>query len=652
MTGLDSSISREKIEEAKQKLGDRNAEIIAAVMNIQKYNPQRRIGCCPNPAHHDDTPSFSFNPKACSFYCFGCHTTVDVIDAWMSAGDTFLQACEKLFREADMPYNFSYRGIPSDRDYVYPKPEWAETKETVYDYWQKRCISPATIDALGIMEDLQGNTCFPYYDDSDVLRCVKIRPSRAIRKGIDKQKCWWLKPSDTMHILFNQNRINVSQPLIICTGEGDCAAAYEAGCTNVTSVPMGDSNTQWIAAQWDWLQQFSSIIIVHDNDESGRKYLKEVTRRLGEYRCRIVEIPETWTKEDGTQIGIKDLNEYLFHAGAQAVRDAINNAREREIETVIDYTKLSDFSIDDVDGIHTGFAELDASLGKIHTGTLNLITGITGSGKSSFISTLIAQSIEQGFPVWAFSAELSNQLFKSWVDMVQAGQPNLTAETVDGRTVYRIKPEAAEKMRAYYEGQLYIYRDSAEPTAENILNSLEASVKRYGVRTAFIDNLMTVMLPGSEQDRWAKQDQFIRDCTRLAQKLDIVLFLALHPKKMDSVRPMGLFDLAGVTSSANLAHRVFSLYRVQESDREPGRNGKVRPHTCCDVALQILKDRFGSAGMKTYDLFYDIPTRRFFDTPETLAFQYSWDKAAHKEPLPYFDMQRYLQVSRREPEPF
>ena len=121
---------------------------------------------------------------------------------------------------------------------------------------------------------------------------------------------------------------------------------------------------------------------------------------------------------------------------------------------------------------------------------------------------------------------------------------------------------------------------------------------------------------------------------------------------MDSVRPVDLFDLAGVTSSANLAHRIFSLYRVQQGDREPGKNGKTKQHVNCDVSLRVLKDRYGSAASSVYDLFYDIPSRRFFDTTAMLAHQYAWDKAKHKDPLPYFDRDRYEQIIRTGNEPF
>ena len=168
-------ISKESILEAKEKLGDRQADMIADILSLKQYNQSRHIACCP--LHDDKTPSFSYNARSGSYFCFGCHRSVDILDAWMMKGDTFLQAVEKLFQEAEMPHNFSYRGVRDNEEteFCYPEPTYAPTKEHVYAYWQKRRISPETIDAMDVQEDPNGNTMFQFYDNADVLRAVKFR---------------------------------------------------------------------------------------------------------------------------------------------------------------------------------------------------------------------------------------------------------------------------------------------------------------------------------------------------------------------------------------------------------------------------------------------------------------------------------------------
>ena len=55
-----------------------------------------------------------------------------------------------------------------------------------------------------------------------------------------------------------------------------------------------------------------------------------------------------------------------------------------------------------------------------------------------------------------------------------------------------------------------------------------------------------------------------------------------------------------------------------------------------DVLIDVLKDRFGSGANKTIGLYYDVPSRRFFDSEENLDYQYAWDKTDYTGvPLPY-----------------
>ena len=68
-----------------------------------------------------------------------------------------------------------------------------------------------------------------------------------------------------------------------------------------------------------------------------------------------------------------------------------------------------------------------------------------------------------------------------------------------------------------------------------------------------------------------------------------------------------------------------------------GKNGTwYREPVPYDVIIDILKDRFGSAAGKEVGLYYDVPSKRFFDTVETLDHRYAWDDADYTGiPLPF-----------------
>ena len=388
-------VDKEKIAEAKERLGDRNAEIIAEELGLPDYDTKNRKACCPY--HSEKTASFIYNSKNYSFHCFGCRRNVDIIDVFMSKGMTYIEALEKLFDLAGMSHSFGEKHVRTKTSYRYPRPVECTDKSKVYTYFSLRKISKATLDYCDVRQDDNGNAVFNYYDTNDVLTMVKYRPARKISKG--ESKAWCQKDADTTPLLFNMNRINTSKPLLITEGEPDALSAIESGYTNTVSVPLGAGNFHWIEENWDWLEQFDSIIICSDNDDAGIKMQKEVIYRIGSWRCKIVNIPPYFESEKGEKIKVKDLNEVLYYWGKSKVAELINNATDTPVDSVIDFSQIKNIDLDSIDGIYTGFAELDKKLMKLFYGTFNIVTGINGSGKSS-INVSISRTREKCMAVF------------------------------------------------------------------------------------------------------------------------------------------------------------------------------------------------------------------------------------------------------------
>ena len=367
------------VQEAKNKLGSAAAYIIAEILEIENFDEKNLKGNCP--IHSEKTPSFIWNTKANNFKCFGCGVTIDIIDAYMRKGDTYMQAVQKLFELTETQYIFGEIGVKTKRQYYYPKPRYAENNDKVYDYLSKRKISQKTADYLNIKQNIDGNLLYQFYDLNDVLTMVKVRKSAPVPHG--ELKCWWLKdengkPFDTSNILYNMNRVSYDKPLLIVSGEGDCAAAIEAGYLNTVSIPMGDQNTKWVEECLEFLDRFDCIIICPDNDESGMKYCKDIIPRLGSWKCKIASLPEKVLLENGKTRKIKDLNEYLYYCGKEKVLDIIYNAKDTPVPSVNDLSDVKDIDLDEIGGIETGIEDLDKQLMRIFYGTLTVISGSPG----------------------------------------------------------------------------------------------------------------------------------------------------------------------------------------------------------------------------------------------------------------------------------
>jgi len=323
-------INKDEIQIIKEKLGDKNAELIAHILKIKKWDARGKRGLCP--FHEETTPSFVYNPKRFNFKCFGCGRNVDLVDAYMAVGLTRPEAFKKILDDGGNINDAEFfkpvykkagaKTAVINREYRYPKLNISLRENSpVYEYLGRRGISKGTVDAAGIREDAKGNIAFNYFDYNNVLRMVKYRRSRKLKP--DEKKSWCQKNADTTPLLFNMNRIDTSAPLIICEGEIDCLAAIEAGYSNAVSVPFGAGNFSWIEECSDWLNQFKKIIIIADNDEAGAKMQSECLSAFGSLRTRIVDIPRSFVKADGKQVSMKDLNHCLYYGGKAYVKHII-----------------------------------------------------------------------------------------------------------------------------------------------------------------------------------------------------------------------------------------------------------------------------------------------------------------------------------------
>ena len=370
-------IDKEKIQEAKEKLGDSNFEIMMECYEVVDYDSKNMKCSCP--FHFpDNTPSFVYNKAKYYGHCFSCGKTVDVIDALMHTGLTYLEACQKLFDIAGMQVPMGEMHVKTKSDYKYPYDPPKESRDIVDAYFKTRGVSKATLDHCDVREE-NGNVAFLYYDANDVLTMVKYKLPRKPDKTKHEQKSWCQHGASTTPLLFNMNRVNTSMPLLVTEGEPDCLAAIECGYTNSVSVPFGaGSNNTWIRENFEWLDQFPAIIIAFDNDEAGINGTKDALYRLGSWKTKVMQIPNTYKKENGAIVRIKDINEMYYYMGAQAVLDAIINAKDTPVPSVEAFEDIEEMSLFDMDGIETGIEELDKELLKLFYGTLTIISGRPG----------------------------------------------------------------------------------------------------------------------------------------------------------------------------------------------------------------------------------------------------------------------------------
>ena len=624
-------IDREAILQAKEKLGDRNAQIIVEELGITDFDEKNMKCCCP--FHQEDHASFIYNKKAFNFRCFGsCGRSYDILDVFMYKGATYAEACKKLFELAEMPYSFGELGVKTKRHYRYPHEVPCTDKSKVYAYFEQRKISRETLDALDVRQDSEGNAVFNYYDTNDVLTMVKYKPSHKVQHG--QAKCWCQQNSDTAPLLFNMNRINVNSPLLICEGEPDCLSAVEAGFKNAVSVPLGSSNLHWIDENLEWLDQFESIIICADNDDAGVKMQKECVPRLGSWRTKVVDIPAIPIGNTGRVT--KDLNEILYVCGKDKVLELILDAKDSPVPSVADLSDVEPTEYEDVDGVTTGLKAIDDELMRLFFGTLTIVSGQPGSGKSSLLTQLACNSLDNDIGTWLFSGELPNGVEKSWFNYIFAGPRNITdAISRRGNPYKKISTTTLAEINKTYKGRWHIYRDDYDNTLDKLIASMTDTVRKYGARCLILDNFMCIDTETSEEELRSQTDT-IKKLIEFAKKYQVAVILVCHPRKMDAGTNVGIYDIAGTSNIVNLAHRTIGLRRVTDAERENAAkySEKRRQLLKYNVIVTIVKDRMFGRQNIDVGLYYDPASRRFFSDMDEYDRRFSWDKKEYKEPLP------------------
>ena len=532
--------------------------------------------------HSESNPSMSYDSKKKKFKCFSCAASYDIFNHYQEYyNKSFLEALKLIV--SDFNLNIDVIINESDR-----KPKKSPTKHENYNkniltYCEKRNISKATIDYVGVKEN---NNCvvFEYRNELGEHLANKYRKT----KKSEGPKMWFEKGTD-VNTLFNMDKINISDPLLITEGEFDCLSAIESGFKNAVSIPSGvNSTNEWITSNWTFIEQFEEVIIWFDNDEAGIKGAREVFNRLPNSSVKIVRCEVA-----------NDINELLHKYGKLAVLKQIEKASTPVLEGVATLDMIEDFDVHEAETLKTGIEYIDDKLIGMVFGSLNVLSGRNGSGKSTILNQIyIAEAIAQGYKTFLFSGELISGNVKYWLLQTLANEDQFAEYTAkDGHKYKKVTIQSKEKIVNDMKDRFFLY-DSDDYRIEAIIEKMTILAKRYGVRVFVIDNLMTI--ESSLKDKYEAETDIVKKLKNFAKKYNALVHLVAHPRKSmnDEIEKD---DVAGSANITNLADYVTTISRAKDEEVE------------YDAILKILKNRHTGVNVGK-KLMFDIDRKRFFSS--------------------------------------
>lgn len=535
-------------------------------------------------------------------YCPQCHgggNDKDTFSVNLQTGafKCFRASCDYHGHFVELARDFAYK-LDDEQERKYrrlPQPK-IESKPKAIEYLESRGISADVARRYKITTQTNNENIlvFPFYDDQGILQFVKYRKMN-FDKRFDKNKEWC--EAETMPILFGMAQCEDFTRLVITEGQIDSLSLSTCGIKNAVSVPTGALGFTWLANCWDWVNKFQEIVVFGDYEKGKITLIETLEKRL-QMKVKCVR-PQDYLCE-------KDANDILRKYGKEAIIRAVEGAELRDVKYVKRLATVEAVNLRDLPKIRTGIRPLDRVCGGLLRGHVVLLSGKRGEGKSTFMSQLVAEAIEQDNAVFVYSGELPNYHFKNWLDLQIAGANHIcTTRNEYNDEEYYLTEGCVKKINAWYYDKAFIFDNSAvsDDEYEGLIKVMVDAICRYDIKLVCIDNLMTAMDSDPNADIYRQQSAFVKNLEKLAQQYDVAIILVAHPKKTNAA-----FDNDTVSGSSDITNAVsfvFNYQRAAENDE-------------CDSYLMITKNRMNGkllTGDNAIPLYYSEKSKRISENP-------------------------------------
>lgn len=563
---------------------------------------------------HKDKYTFAINKTTGAYNCLRgtCGEKGNLFTLGKFLGVDVMENRETYFREYRKPKK------------IYKKPE-VETyniSQQVIDYFQLRGVSKETLIKNKVTTDKNGNIVFNYYLNGEIV-FIKYKIPRKPREinGKKEAKSW--READTKPILYGMDECDPALPLIIIEGEPDKLVLDECGIKNATSIPSGTEDFTWLDECWEWLEKFDEIILWSDNDIAGKGFQQEAISRLDDWKLKVVKCE------------YKDANELLHKVSKEKgveeakilIRQLINNATRVKKDYITNLADVKRKDYRDIKAIPTGFNKIDNVIGGMYGGMLVVWTGYNGSGKSTILSNIIINGVEEGHRAFVYSGELPKEDFKEWMDLQLSGKQHLISYDcpVKKQAIPIPDPKNYELLDGFYNNNIYLFDTEDYATDKEIIAAMEYMAKREGVKVFAIDNMLTMNIT-EIGDANEKQAKLIIKLKGFARKFNAVVHLVAHPRKpAQGQKRVDKYSISGTANISDLADRVIGFHRLTNEEKEkPQYQGY-------NNAFIVFKDRKFGIFDEEILFKFDFFSKRYYTNDTERSREYSWAKQLYKE---------------------
>ena len=276
--------------------------------------------------------------------------------------------------------------------------------------------------------------------------------------------------------------------------------------------------------------------------------------------------------------------------------------------------------------LKSGITLFDKKFRGLKKKSVTIISGQTGSAKSTLLSQIVLNAVQDGNNVSVFSGELSDKDFADWMMMQAAGKAYV--EPSKWEDYYNVPFKYQEQIAKWFQGHLWLYNNDYGYDYNAIEEQAEKAITDNKLDMLCLDNLMAFDISDLSKDKYDAQSKFAWRLHELAMRTNTHIIVVCHPKKPTGL--LSMYDISGSSDIVNAVDNILFIYRNNQAFQNA-----YKLFTGFDYAgkgtniWHCAKARFGSVDDSYNDLYYEKETKRLKNEP-TENKVYGWAEPKQK----------------------
>ena len=280
------------------------------------------------------------------------------------------------------------------------------------------------------------------------------------------------------------------------------------------------------------------------------------------------------------------------------------------------YTMADVYELDEPEHeyIRTGIKELDEKMIGLQKAAVSVVSGLRGAAKSTMLSQVMLNAVNDGHTVVCYSGELTAKNFWTWISKQAAGPQNM----VDSRKYsgkWTVDSKYIQPIINWFGDKLWLYNNNYGNDFAKLAEDLLKACNDHKADLLVIDNMMALSLSGFDSDKYEAQKKFVWRLKYIAKVCNVHVVFVAHPRKaIDFLR---LEDIAGTGDIANTVDNAFIVHRVnndfvrktQQMFKWPKDDKRYE----ADNIIEIAKDRENGTQDFFIQLWYDAKSKRLLN---------------------------------------